>query len=133
MRISDWSSDVCSSDLRTVLEQVPSADSTDHESNGEVRRRDSVHQTIGKTGIENDVPPARPGQELTIGPHLEADRSVHPAVHGENPGRRNKRAQGDPKGRCKMQLFSALVHAEQHDPEKTERQSAVEGKRVAEK
>src|SRR3546814_20606058 len=76
MRISDWSSDVCSSDLRTVLEQVPSADSTDHESNGEVRRRDSVHQTIGKTGIENDVPPARPGQELTIGPHLEADRSV---------------------------------------------------------
>src|SRR3546814_2117257 len=91
MRISDWSSDVCSSDL----------------------------QTIGKTGIENDVPPARPGQELTIGPHLEADRSVHPAVHGENPGRRNKRAQGDHKGRCKMQLFSDVVHAEQHDPEKT--------------
>src|SRR3546814_2397781 len=31
--------------IRTVLEQVPSADSTDHESNGEVRRRDSVPQT----------------------------------------------------------------------------------------
>src|SRR3546814_9635558 len=65
MRISDWSSDVCSSDLR--CQRTPRADD---------RRADSL------ASIEHDAEPAAfPGQATSDGARLQAARGRRPAWH----------------------------------------------------
>ena len=103
--------------IGAVLEQVPRTDPAHDEGRRQVSGHDSVHQAVREAGIEHDVPPARPGQELSVGSDLVTRRRLHPAVHRQDPEGRHESAERHHAGRCEMQLLADLVHAEQHDTE----------------
>src|SRR3546814_8716058 len=75
MRISDWSSDVCSSDLRRTVEVRGEEDSRDH------HRRDGDHRQAERTADEVDL--ALEARALVAG---GTEQPGHAAHLGGHPG-----------------------------------------------
>ena len=99
-----------------VAQQVPGADRADHQRGGQVRRQHHVHEAVGEGRVEDHLEPVG-GDELPLGVEGVAGRRLHPGIGGENPERRNQRADRDHQRRQKMQPGTDALQAEQHDAE----------------
>ena len=93
-------------------------DRTDDKRGGEIGRQHHVHEAIGERWIEDHLQPAC-GDELSVGVDRIPGRGLHPGIRGQNPERRDQRADGDHQRREEMQLRPDPLQAEQHDAEKT--------------
>ena len=101
-----------------VAQQMKRADGADHQRGGEIGRQHHMHEAIGKRRIEDDLEPVG-GDELPVGIDGVAGRRLHPGIGGENPERRDQRADGDHRGREEMQSVADPLQAEQHHAEET--------------
>jgi hypothetical protein len=104
--------------IEPTAEEVKGRHPADHEGRGEIRRRKRVRQAEGEAGVEDDGPPVL-GHELTVLGNGETRRRLHPAVHRENPGRRDCSADGDHGAGEHVQALPDLFASEQHDAEET--------------
>src|SRR3546814_11628628 len=92
MRISDWSSDVCSSDLLPPVDETPDAQAEDDAERH--REEETAAEEAAETAAGDEVAhpgiPAAGGDCADAGLHRDADRDER---QGRGPGQ--ERAQGD--------------------------------------
>ncbi len=94
-------------------QQVPGAGRADHQRRREVGSHDHVRQPVRERRIEDDGKPVG-GDDAPVDDRVAGGR-VHPAVGGEDPCRRDQRADGDHHRREEMQPGPDALPAEQHD------------------
>ena len=99
-----------------ITQQMPGADTADHESGGQVRGEHHMHQPVGERGIEDHLPPVG-RRKLARGIDGVAGGRLHPGVRGQNPERREQRAGRDHQRREEMQFMSDALEPEQHHAE----------------
>ncbi|SCM73941.1 hypothetical protein KL86PLE_130024 [uncultured Pleomorphomonas sp.] len=102
---------------RASPQQMPGAAGADHQGRGEIGGQHHVNEAIGKGRREDDRPPVE-RHELAGFVHAETGRRLHPGIGRENPGRRQKRAEGHHAGGKQVQAVADAMEAEQHDAEK---------------
>ena len=105
--------------IRAVAQKVPCSYGPDDHCRGQVGADDGMDEAIGKARVEDDRKPRTCGHELALGIDRIACRRLHPAIHGNDPGRRDERPDGDHAGREKMRAPAYLVDAEQHHAKET--------------
>ena len=108
-----------------VAQQMKRADRADHQRGGQIGRQHHMHEAIGKRRIEDHLEPVG-GDELPVGVDGVAGRRLHPGIGGENPERRDQRADRDHQGREEMQPVADALRPNSMTPRKpASRKNAV--------
>ena len=98
-----------------AAQQVPGAGGAHEQRRRQVGRHRHVHEAIGEGRIEDDLQPVDRHDPAVD--DLVALRGLHPAVRGEDPGRRDQRAERHHERGEEVQPRPDPVPAEQHDAE----------------
>ena len=99
-----------------IAQQMKGAHRAHHQRGGEIGREHHVHEAIGKGRVEDHLQPVG-GDELAVGVHGIAGRRLHPGIGGENPERRDQRADRNHQRREEMQSGADALEPEQHHAE----------------